>query len=100
MKKSISGIRGIIGDDLTLKDVLKFCNNFSALIKSKKCVIANDTRPSANMLRETAIASMIQNGIDIFNLGMSPTLVVFREERNYGAGLVITSSHNPIEWNG
>ncbi len=100
MKKSISGIRGIIGDDLTLKDVLKFCNNFSALIKSKKCVIANDTRPSANMLRETAIASMMQNGIDIFNLGMSPTPVVFREARNYGAGLVITSSHNPIEWNG
>ncbi len=100
MKKSISGIRGIIGDDLTLKDVLKFCNNFSALIKSKKCVIANDTRPSANMLRQTAIASMMQNGIDIFNLGMSPTPVVFREARNYGAGLVITSSHNPIEWNG
>ncbi len=100
MKKSISGIRGIIGDVLTLKDVLKFCNNFSALIKSKKCVIANDTRPSANMLRETAIASMMQNGIDIFNLGMSPTPVVFREARNYGAGLVITSSHNPIEWNG
>jgi len=100
MKKSISGIRGIIGDDLTLKDVLKFCNNFSALIKSKKCVIANDTRPSANMLRQTAIASMMQNGIDVFNLGMSPTPVVFREARNYGAGLVITSSHNPIEWNG
>jgi len=34
MKKSISGIRGIIGDDLTLKDILKFCNNFSALINS------------------------------------------------------------------
>jgi phosphomannomutase len=100
MKKSISGIRGIIGDDLTLKDILKFCNNFSALIKTKKCVIGNDTRPSANMLKQTAIASLLQNGIDVFNLDMSPTPVVFREARNYGSGLMITASHNPIEWNG
>jgi len=100
MKKSISGIRGIIGDDLTLKDILKFCNNFSALIKTKKCVIGNDTRPSANMLKQTAIASLLQNGIDVFNLDMSPTPVVFRETRNYGGGLMITASHNPIEWNG
>jgi phosphomannomutase len=100
MKKSISGIRGVFGDDLTLKSVLEFCNNFSALIKSNQCVVANDTRPSADMIRETAIASLMQNGIDVFNLGMSPTPVVFREARKFGAGLVITSSHNPIEWNG
>jgi len=100
MKKSISGIRGIVGDDLTLKDILKFCNNFSALIKTKKCVIGNDTRPSANMLKQTAIASLLQNGIDVFNLDISPTPVVFRETRNYGSGLMITASHNPMEWNG
>jgi len=100
MKKSISGIRGIVGDDLTLKDILKFCNNFSALIKTKKCVIGNDTRPSANMLKQTAIASLLQNGVDVFNLDISPTPVVFRETRNYGSGLMITASHNPMEWNG
>ena len=100
MKKSISGIRGIFGDDLSLKDVLKFCNNFSALIKSGKCVVANDTRPSSNMVRETAIAAIMQNGIDIFNLELSPTPVAFREARKFGSGVVITSSHNPLEWNG
>lgn len=100
MKKSISGIRGIFGNDFTLKDVLKFCNNFSALIKSGKCIIANDTRPSANIVRETACASVMQNGVDVYNLGMSPTPVVFREARKYGAGIVVTSSHNPLEWNG
>ncbi|MCH8834226.1 MAG: phosphomannomutase [Thaumarchaeota archaeon] len=100
MKKSISGIRGIFGNDFTLKDVLKFCNNFSALIKSGKCVIANDTRPSANMVMGTACASVMQNGVDVYNLGMSPTPVVFREARKYGAGIVVTSSHNPLEWNG
>ncbi len=100
MKKSISGIRGIFGDDLSLKDVLKFTNNFSALIKSGKCVIGNDTRPSGKMISETASAALMQNGIDVFNLNLSPTPVVFREARKYGSGVVITSSHNPIKWNG
>lgn len=100
MKKSISGIRGIFGDDLTLADVLRFCSNFAPLIKSKRCVVGNDTRPSSDMVRETAIAAMMARGIDVYNLGMVPTPVVFREARKYGAGLIITSSHNPIQWNG
>ena len=100
LKISISGIRGIFGKDFTLKDVLKFCNNFSTLIESKKCVIANDTRPSSNMIKETVAASLMQCGIDVYNLGMMPTPVAFRESRRYGAGIIITSSHNPLEWNG
>ena len=100
MKISVSGIRGIFGKDLTLHDILKFSNNFSALIKSKKCVIAKDTRPSSSIIAETAKAGLMQCGIDVYDLGMSPTPVAFRESRKYGAGLIITSSHNPIEWNG
>ena len=100
MKKTISGIRGIFGEDLSLKDVLEFCNNFSSLIKSKKCVIGKDTRPSGQMLKDTASAALLKNGIDVFNLQTVPTPVVFREARKYGAGIVISSSHNPLEWNG
>ncbi|MGY5147137.1 MAG: phosphomannomutase [Candidatus Nitrosopumilus sp. bin_7KS] len=100
MKKTISGIRGIFGEDLNLKDVLEFCNNFSSLIKSKKCVIGKDTRPSGSMVKDSATAALMKNGIDVFNLETVPTPVVFREARNYGAGLVISSSHNPLEWNG
>ena len=100
MKKTISGIRGIFGEDLKLNDVLEFCNNFSSLIKSKKCVIGKDTRPTGSMIKDTASAALMKNGIDVFNLETVPTPVVFRESRKYGAGLVISSSHNPIEWNG
>ena len=100
MKKTISGIRGIFGEDLNLKDVLEFCNNFSSLIKSQKCVIGKDTRPSGSMMKDAASAALMKNGIDIFNLETVPTPVVFREARKYGAGLVISSSHNPIKWNG
>lgn len=100
MKKTISGIRGIFGKDLHLKDVIEFSNNFSSLIKSQKCVIGRDTRPSGKMIQETISAVLMKNGIDVFDLGMVPTPVVFREARKYGAGIVISSSHNPIEWNG
>ena len=100
MKKTISGIRGIFGDDFNLKDTLQFCNNFSTLIESKKCVIGKDTRPSGIMIKEVASAVLMKNGINTYNLETVPTPVVFRESRKYGAGIVITSSHNPIEWNG
>jgi phosphomannomutase len=100
VKKTISGIRGIFGDDFNLKDALYFCNNFSSLIESKKCVIGKDTRPSGTMIKETASAALMKNGINVFDLGTVPTPVVFRESRKYGAGLIITSSHNPLEWNG
>ena len=80
--------------------MIEFSNNFSSLIKSQKCVIGRDTRPSGKMIQETISAVLMKNGIDVFDLGMVPTPVVFREARKYGAGIVISSSHNPIEWNG
>jgi len=100
LKKTISGIRGIFGEDLNLKDILEFSNNFSSLVKSGKCVIGKDTRLSGGMIKDTASAALMKNGIDVFDLGTVPTPVVFREARKYGAGIVVSSSHNPIEWNG
>ena len=42
----------------------------------------------------------MESGIDVYDLGVAPTPIAFRESRKYGAGLIITSSHNPVEWNG
>lgn len=100
MKVSISGVRGIFGDDLNLKDIIHYCRNFSPLVKSKKCVIGRDTRPSGEIVTNVAIASLLERGISVYNLGISPTPVIFREARQYGGGLIVTSSHNPLEWNG
>jgi phosphomannomutase len=100
VKISISGIRGIYGKDMTAKNILEFCNNFSTLIKSGKCIVARDTRPTGNMILDNVSAALMQNGIDIYNLGMVPTPIAFREAKKYGAGVMITSSHNPIESNG
>jgi len=100
LKISVSGIRGIFGKDLMLRDILKFSKNFSVLVNSKKCVIATDTRPTGQMVAETVKAGLMQSGIDVYDLGIAPTPVAFRESRKYGAGIIVTSSHNPIEWNG
>ncbi|HZS74193.1 MAG TPA: phosphomannomutase [Candidatus Nitrosotalea sp.] len=100
MKVSISGVRGIFGDDLNLEDIIYYCRNFSRLVKSKKCIVGRDTRPSGEIVTNIAIASLLERGISVYNLGISPTPVVFREARRYGSGLIITSSHNPLEWNG
>jgi len=83
-----------------LRDILKFSKNFSVLVNSKKCVIATDTRPTGQMVAETVKAGLMQSGIDVYDLGIAPTPVAFRESRKYGAGIIVTSSHNPIEWNG
>jgi phosphomannomutase len=100
LKVSISGVRGIFGNDLNLRDIIHFCRNFSPLIKSKKCVVGRDTRPSGEIVTNVAIASLLERGISVYNLGISPTPVIFREARRYGSGLIVTSSHNPLEWNG
>tara|TARA_B110000014_G_scaffold239330_1_gene206647 strand:+ start:433 stop:1722 length:1290 start_codon:yes stop_codon:yes gene_type:complete len=100
VKISISGIRGVYGQDLSAKNIFDFCSSFSSLIKSGKCVIARDTRPTGAMILNNVSAALMQNGIDVYNLEMAPTPVVFREARKYGAGIIVTASHNPIEWNG
>ena len=100
MKISISGIRGVYGKDFIPSDVIKFCDGFSRLIKNGKCVIGRDTRITGEMIEKLVSATMLERGIDVYNLGIIPTPVVFRKAKEIGAGIIITSSHNPLEWNG
>ena len=88
------------GKDFVPEDVIKFCNGFSELIRSGKCVIGRDTRTTGEMIEKLVTATMLERGIDVYNLGIIPTPVVFRKAKEVGAGIIITSSHNPLEWNG
>jgi phosphomannomutase len=109
MKVSISGIRGIYGHDLNLHEISKFTRLFassssssSSIIKSGRgrCVLARDTRPSGRIIAQTVSANLMEQGINVYNLDVAPTPMVFREARKYEAGLIVTASHNPLEWNG
>jgi phosphomannomutase len=100
VKISISGVRGVYGHDLNLHEVSKFAGQFASMIKSGKCIITRDTRPSGRIIAQTVAAGLMSCGIDVYNLGIAPTPAAFREARRYGAGVIITASHNPLEWNG
>jgi phosphomannomutase len=100
VKISISGVRGIYGQDLNLHEVNRFVSQFTGIIKSTKCVVARDTRPSSMIIAQVVTAGLMAAGIDVYNLGIAPTPAAFREARKYGAGVIVTASHNPLEWNG
>ena len=100
MKISISGIRGVYGVDFFPNDVIRYCDGFSKLVKNGRCVIGRDTRTTGEMIEKLVSATLLEKGIDVQILGVTPTPVVFRKARELGAGIVITSSHNPLEWNG
>ncbi len=100
LKVSISGVRGIYGQNLTLQEVSRFSGLFANVIKSGRCVLARDTRPSGRIISQVVSASLMSAGVDVYNLGVAPTPMAFREARKYGAGIIVTASHNPLEWNG
>jgi phosphomannomutase len=100
VKISISGVRGIYGQDLNLHDVNRFASQFAGMIKSAKCVVARDTRPSSRIIAQVVTAGLMASGIDVYSLGIAPTPAAFREARKYGAAVMVTASHNPLEWNG
>ena len=104
MKISISGIRGIFGDDLNLQEISRLSRLFSSYLYNNfdypSCVIARDSRPSGKIIRDVVIGCLLEQGINVYDLGIAPTPVLFRESRKYSGSIMITASHNPIEWNG
>ena len=107
--KSISGIRGTIGgqsgDALTPFDIVKFTAAYGTWMKStsgkSKVVIGRDARISGEMVNNLVIGTLQGLGIDVIDLGLSttPTVEVAVPLENAGGGIILTASHNPIQWN-
>ncbi|MEZ4799198.1 MAG: phosphoglucosamine mutase [Flavobacteriales bacterium] len=109
--KSISGIRGTIGgnqgDNLTPIDVVKFTAAFCAMIQKEsgkrniKVVIGRDARISGKMISDLVCSTLTGMGANVLNLGLSttPTVEIAVPEENADAGIILTASHNPGQWN-
>ena len=109
--KSISGIRGTIGgkvgDGLSPIDVVKFTSAFGYWIKQRnrgvrcRIVIGRDARMSGQMVSKLVTATLQGLGIDVVDLGLSttPTVEVMVPECKAQAGIILTASHNPRQWN-
>ena len=107
--KSISGIRGTIGgkpgEGLTPLDVVKFTSAYGSWVinqtKNPKVVIGRDARISGEMVSKLVAATLQGLGIDVIDLGLSttPTVELAVPLEKAGGGIILTASHNPIQWN-
>jgi phosphomannomutase len=100
--KSISGIRGIVGKTLNATEVLKFSSAFGNYCKGGKVVLGRDTRKSGEVFRGTVLSGLLCTGCEVIDLGICPTPTVGIAVKGLKAkgGIMVTASHNPVEWNG
>ncbi|HLS47866.1 MAG TPA: hypothetical protein VK012_05060, partial [Gemmatimonadales bacterium] len=101
---SVSGMRGHVGTDLTPELVARHAAALGAWARAAGrplVVLGRDARTSGAMFARAAAAGLMSVGADVIDLGIvpTPTVQLAVEHHDAGAGLIITASHNPIEWN-
>src|SRR5919198_9657 len=101
---SVSGIRGLVGTDLTPEMVARWAAAFGVWAKTKKrkpVVIGRDARTSGPMFTKAATAGLNSVGVDVIDVGLvaTPTVQLAVEHHRAAGGIILTASHNPIEWN-
>uniref|UniRef100_A0A6B2L3J2 Phosphoglucosamine mutase n=1 Tax=Arcella intermedia TaxID=1963864 RepID=A0A6B2L3J2_9EUKA len=103
---SVSGIRGIVGSSLTPRVIEKYISAFCHLQRksspNRTVILGRDSRVSGPWITKIVEAILIAMGFKVLECGIVPTPTVqfiVLQEKAVG-GVIITSSHNPIEWNG
>lgn len=108
--KSISGIRGTIGgrpgEGLSGIDVVKFTAAYAQFVRngnpeSNIIVVGRDARLSGRMVRDLVCGTLVSMGFDVVDLGLSttPTVEIAVTGEKAAGGIIITASHNPMQWN-
>ena len=103
---SVSGVRGLVGTDLTPEFVARWEATFGTWAKTGKgkttrIVLGRDARTSGPMFAAAATAGLASVGCDVIDVGLvpTPTVQLAVEHHRAAGGIVLTASHNPIEWN-
>ena len=109
--KSISGIRGTIGgrsgEGLGGVDIVKFTAAYAEIIKRAnnnrpgKIVVGRDARLSGKMVDHLVTGTLMAMGFDVINIGLATTPTTELSVTGEGAqgGIILTASHNPVQWN-
>jgi phosphomannomutase/phosphoglucomutase len=94
-------IRGIFGKDLTEEVALRIGAAFAKFLDGKTVVIGRDVRKSGEKLRDSLISGLLTH-CDITDVGVLPTPLLYFASNilNKEAGIMVTASHNPPQWNG
>ena len=106
--ESFSGVRGIYPTDLTSEIVKKYAYNFVLFLKNKykkeelKIVIGRDTRKNGAIIKKEVINTFLENNVKVIDVDIQTTPATELGVRVYNAdaGIIITASHNPPEFNG
>jgi phosphomannomutase len=101
LMRSVSGVRGIAGTDLTPEMAVRYAAAFGTILRGGRVVVARDTRPTGPLIAQAAISGLLAVGCDVIDIGIAPTPTVPLAVTHLGAagGVAVTASHNPIEWN-
>jgi len=98
-----SGIRGVVNLDLSPD----FCRQVASAIgttlpPASTVCIATDTRVSRDVIKEAITTGLLSCGVNVVDLGILPTpaLALLTRESGFAAGIMVTASHNPPEFNG
>lgn len=105
---SVSGARGLVGSTMTSNVASRFARAFGTEMMSVDddtapiLVIGRDGRASGAELSDAAANALAEMGWEIVDVGVAttPTVGIMIRNLNAQGGIVITASHNPIEWNG
>ena len=100
--KSISGIRGIVGKTLNNTIVNSYTNIFTHMQSQGDILLARDSRYHGEDIYENICDTLTFMGRNVISCGIipTPTAQFIIKEKNLAGGIVVTASHNPIEWNG
>ena len=102
---SVSGVRGRVGEALTPEVVSTFAAGFGAWARSAgrshAIVVGRDSRVSGPMFHRIAVGALQSVGCDVVDIGLTttPSCQLAVEHHHAAGGLMLSASHNPIEWN-
>ena len=102
---SVSGIRGRVGVALTPEVVARYAAAFGAWSiangKSRSIVVGRDSRVSGPMFHRIVVGTLQLAGCDVIDIGLTttPGCQLAVEYHHAAGGLMLSASHNPIEWN-
>lgn len=99
---SVSGLRGIVGQDLTPDVASRFVSAYASQLPPGPIIVGRDGRESGPMLSRVIIASLVACGRQCIDADVisTPTLGVLVRERDAAGAVQISASHNPPPYNG
>ncbi len=101
LKVSVSGVRGIVGESLTPGLVANFAAAFGEYVGGGRVLVGRDTRMTGSMFENAVIAGLLSTGCrpEILGVVPTPTLQIAVHSSRANGGIIISASHNTIEWN-